>query len=112
MCGLYGNLASFSLSRFLDRHFGFLWGFPLTTRSQTSVPLSPFPAPCSLLPAPRSPFPVLVTSPELDMRILQRLALNFQIARIFFLYLLPQNCPFPLPFLTVIAFHRAKKNLR
>ena len=27
-----------SLSRFLDRHFGFLWRFPLTTRSQTSVP--------------------------------------------------------------------------
>ena len=24
-------------------------------------------------------------------------------------YELPQNCPFPLPFLTVIAFHRAKK---
>ena len=44
-----------SLSRFLDRDFGFLWRFPLTTRSQTSVPRSP-------LPAPRSPFPVLVTS--------------------------------------------------
>ena len=24
-------------------------------------------------------------------------------------YELPQNCPFSLPFLTVIAFHRAKK---
>ena len=45
-----------SLSRFLDRHFGFLWRFPLTTRSQTSVPRSP-------LPAPRSPFLILVTSP-------------------------------------------------
>ena len=44
-----------SLSRFLDRHFGFLWRFALTTRSQTSVPRSPF-------PAPRSPFPVLGTS--------------------------------------------------
>ena len=51
--GLYGNLASFSLSRFLDRHFGFLWGFPLTTRSQTSVPRSPLPAPRSPLPVPR-----------------------------------------------------------
>ena len=39
----------------LTGHFGFLWRFPLTTRSQTSVPRSP-------LPAPRSPFPVLVTS--------------------------------------------------
>ena len=47
-----------SLSRFLDRHFGFLWRFPLTTRSQTSVPRSPFPAPRSPLPVPRSPFPV------------------------------------------------------
>ena len=51
-----------SLSRFLDRHFGFLWRFPLTTRSQTSVPRSP-------LPAPRSPFPVLVTSPNLPNRL-------------------------------------------
>ena len=34
-----------SLSRFLDRHFGFLWRFPLTTRSQTSVPRSPLPVP-------------------------------------------------------------------
>ena len=39
----------------LTGHFGFLWRFPLTTPSQTSVPRSPF-------PAPRSPFHVLVTS--------------------------------------------------
>ena len=42
-----------SLSRILDRHFGFLWSFPLTIRSQTSVPRSPFPAPRSPLPVPR-----------------------------------------------------------
>ena len=33
-----------SLSRFLDRHFGFLFD-NLTTRSQTSLPRSPLPAP-------------------------------------------------------------------
>ena len=38
-------------SLILTGHFGFLWRFPLTTRSQTSVPRSPF-------PVPRSPFPV------------------------------------------------------
>ena len=47
------------LSPFLDRHFGFLWRFPLTTRSQTSVPRSP-------LPVPRSPFPVPRFSNILD----------------------------------------------
>ena len=61
---LISTKARISLSRFLDRHFGFLWRFLLTTRSQTSVPRSPFPAPRSPLPAPRSPFPVLVTSRE------------------------------------------------
>ena len=39
-----------SLSRFLDRHFGFLWRFPLTTRSQTSVPRSPLPLPENIIP--------------------------------------------------------------
>ena len=34
-------------------HVGFLWTLPLTTRSQTFVPHSPFP-----FPVPRSPFPV------------------------------------------------------
>ena len=37
----------------LTGHFGFLWRFPLTTRSQTSVPRSPFPVPRSPLPVPR-----------------------------------------------------------
>ena len=27
-------------------------------------------------------------------------------------YEIPQNCPFSLPFLTVIAFHRVQKYLR
>ena len=30
-------------ARFLIGHFQFLWRLPLTTRSQTSVPRSPFP---------------------------------------------------------------------
>ena len=43
-----------SLFRVVVRHFEFLYGLPLCTRSQTPVPGSPF-------PVPRSPFPVLVT---------------------------------------------------
>ena len=45
-----------------ERHLEFSRALPLYTWSQTSVPGSPFPAPCSLLPVPCSPFPVLVTS--------------------------------------------------
>ena len=37
----------------LTGHLGFLWRFPLTTRSQTSVPRSPLPAPRSPLAVPR-----------------------------------------------------------
>ena len=39
---------------FVERHFEFLYGLPLYSRSQTPVHGSPF-------PVPRSPFPVLVT---------------------------------------------------
>ena len=40
------------------RHFEFLYGLPLCTRSQTPVPGSPFPVPRSPSPVPRPPSPV------------------------------------------------------
>ena len=54
------------------RHFKFLSGLPLCTRSQT--PGSRFPVPRSPFPVPRSPFPVLVTPVRLWSRARQRLA--------------------------------------
>ena len=39
-------------------HVGFLWTLPLTTRSQTFVPHSPFPVPNSPFPVPPYPLPV------------------------------------------------------
>ena len=52
---VYPNCFSSSLFFCFDSHFESSSGLPLYTSSQTPVPGSPFPVPCSL-------FPVLVTS--------------------------------------------------